>query len=660
MESAKLIETVNRAQAGDEGALQDLYLDIHKNVYYLALRTLGSPEDAEDITQDVFIAMRDKIAELREPAAFYRWINRVTANKCMNLLHKRNRLTSIDDEESIAEPEEDDPLRLPDKAFDDAETRKLIVQVIDNLPDSQRVCIYFYYYQQLTIAQISEELGVNENTVKSRLALARAKIKSELERKEREEGIKLYAVPLALTPILRKTLEEFVMPEGVTERIWENVTKAASGVSGDGSAGTGQPGVGGTAANPVASVAGVTKVGMTMAAKIMIGVAAAAVITAGAVFLPPMFNSTGNTPPPGVTETPMGTRNLFESGTYEGEYDTSGKRSGYGIWIYDNFRYEGYWDNDMPNGEGTLYETNTLPASREPGITYHTETTVHGNWINGFSDSLITLNWVMENGEMFTWTLDTANGYPTQNGKVYTADGLTDLNYTTDWMIAGVPPWADVKTDSSIAPPSGGNSSGGRDETRGEEGANLTGRAMLTLKDIENWGFHKGMTFDELRDLGLIYDDPYGMTLDDFLEDRDRNPDDYANWARGFSENPEVRVYTDNLLIDGVTVNEGDTALGPHGLAVGMTLEEVVKLFYCDNPALMEYAENPSADNVPEFGTKIYSDPSEGLEGVIYTGLDGKITSLTYGMWRNMFLDIYMENNRVTHFRMYFVYADDN
>lgn len=226
LETEKLIETVSKARLGDKNALQNLYLDAHRSVYYLALRMLKNPEDAEDITQEVFITVHEKISELREPATFYKWLNQITANRCNGFLRKFKGIARLDDEEEILGPTENNPLNLPDKAIEDEATRKIILDVIVALPDGQRACVLYYYYQQYTIAQIADMLELNENTVKSRLSLARAKIRAALEEKEKKEGIKLYGIPLALTPILWQDMEQFSIPEGVVERMWENISQS--------------------------------------------------------------------------------------------------------------------------------------------------------------------------------------------------------------------------------------------------------------------------------------------------------------------------------------------------------------------------------------------------------------------------------------------------
>ena len=229
MEPGRLVDLVARSSRGDINAEHMLYLDAYKSVFYLALRMVKNPEDAEDITQDVFIIVHEKISGLREPAAFYKWINQITVNQCNALLRKYKGIAMVDDgDDIIALIADDDPNNLPDKAIDDEATRQIILNVIDTLPDSQRVCIMMYYYSQFPVAEIAEMLGTNENTVKTRLSLARAKIRAALEEKEKKEGIKLYGIPLALTPILRQAMEQYVMPNGADARMWQTIRETIS------------------------------------------------------------------------------------------------------------------------------------------------------------------------------------------------------------------------------------------------------------------------------------------------------------------------------------------------------------------------------------------------------------------------------------------------
>ncbi|MCL1822608.1 MAG: sigma-70 family RNA polymerase sigma factor [Oscillospiraceae bacterium] len=263
MDKKKLTEVVKSAQTGDNTALETLYREYTKPVYFLALKILANKEDSEDITQEVFIHMFQKIADLKNPETFPTWLNRITSNKCTDFLRKKRVTLNIEDEE-IAQTEffeESDPLLVPEKALDNAETVKLITDIIDNLPLPQRVCVYYYYYEHLTIAQIAENLGANESTVKNRLALAREKIRKAIESLEKKDGIKLYGVvPLMITPILRIALQQFQMPQGSVNEMLGNITAEVTATVAEtaGTASTTTTATAGTTSTATTGTAGTT------------------------------------------------------------------------------------------------------------------------------------------------------------------------------------------------------------------------------------------------------------------------------------------------------------------------------------------------------------------------------------------------------------------
>jgi len=230
MESNRLAKLIENAKQGDRNALEELFSDAFGSIYRLALRILKNQEDAEDITQEVFITIQQKISDLREPAAFYAWANQITANKCNRFFNRHKGLIRSDDEDELLSIADDDPENMPDKALDDDATRKIIMTVIDNLPDNQRMCILLFYYGQLTVADIAVALETNENTVKTRLSMARAKIRAALEEKAEKDGIKLWGVPLVLAPIVREAMENMHIPIEVQARINDSV--ANSDISG--------------------------------------------------------------------------------------------------------------------------------------------------------------------------------------------------------------------------------------------------------------------------------------------------------------------------------------------------------------------------------------------------------------------------------------------
>ena len=197
-----------------EKAFETIYKEFSKAAYFLALKIMKDPQIAEDITQDVFVKVFQKIDDLKEPQAFPAWFKRITVNQCTYILKKNNKLPIADDEENsqLEFVEETDDRLLPEKSLDNSETARLITEIVDKLPTPQRVCVYYYYYEQLSVADIAETLTVSENTIKTRLSLAREKIRKGLKKLEEKDGIKLYSIAPIIIPALLKTMSETQVP----------------------------------------------------------------------------------------------------------------------------------------------------------------------------------------------------------------------------------------------------------------------------------------------------------------------------------------------------------------------------------------------------------------------------------------------------------------
>jgi|GEM_PF-6344892 len=201
----KLNNAVKDVQSGKNEAFALLYEEFKQPTYFRAVNIVGEVTEAEDIVQEVFIAAFQKIKSLQNPETFPSWLNKITVSKCADFLRKRQAAESEPDGAVNGDFEQvTDEKLIPDTAVANAETARIIYEIIQQLPLPQRACVYFFYYERLTVAEIAAELSCNENTVKTRLSLAREKIRAELEKREDEDGLKLYnAVPLLLIPIMK-------------------------------------------------------------------------------------------------------------------------------------------------------------------------------------------------------------------------------------------------------------------------------------------------------------------------------------------------------------------------------------------------------------------------------------------------------------------------
>ena len=282
MEKAELTALVVKAQSGDPGAMEELLRAAHTSVSYQCRKLLRDPRDAEDMTQEVLLAVYTKLNTLKTPEAFWGWLNQTTANRCYNAMKRfRVELQFAEDEEGhsfLDSLEELDEQQVPDKALDNAETARMIEEIVEGLPDAQRLCTLMYYYDEMSVRDIAENLGVPENTVKSRLNYARKAIRERVLDYEKK-GVKLYGLsPLPfLLFFLRRAAGEGAdgaKAAAVAKQVMEAGAAAAAGAGSTAAASTAAAGSSAAAAGGLSAklIAGV------LAGVLLVGGGAAAVI----------------------------------------------------------------------------------------------------------------------------------------------------------------------------------------------------------------------------------------------------------------------------------------------------------------------------------------------------------------------------------------------
>lgn len=202
-------KTIRAAVRGDEAALTELYEKTYSSVYNTIKFMVRDEDAALDILQDSYVKAFRSLDTLQDPARFGAWMRRIAHNRAIDYLRQQRTVSlgSLVAGESGDEVElEDDRTdNLPEVAIDKQETTRLLGEILDALPDDQRVCVTMYYYDQLSVREIADELGVSEATIKSRLMYGRKKIEQQVKALERR-GVRLYgAAPAALLMWLFRT-----------------------------------------------------------------------------------------------------------------------------------------------------------------------------------------------------------------------------------------------------------------------------------------------------------------------------------------------------------------------------------------------------------------------------------------------------------------------
>ena len=184
MEQEKLLELIRRSRERDLDAQEELVRTAQSRVYYHCKKMLKHEETAWDATQDVLLTMITSLDQLQEPAAFWGWVDGITADRCKHLLstsHKERQLPEDEEGSALLESVEDlEETLTPDKGLDNEVTRRMILGLVDALPPEQRMTVLFYYYDEMTVKQIAEAMDISEDTVKSRLNDARRSIEESI------------------------------------------------------------------------------------------------------------------------------------------------------------------------------------------------------------------------------------------------------------------------------------------------------------------------------------------------------------------------------------------------------------------------------------------------------------------------------------------------
>jgi len=174
---------IERAQAGDLAAFNELVIEYQSLVCNLCLRMLGQQQAAEDAAQEAFINAWRNIGSFRGDS-FRAWLLRIAANLCRDELRRRVRRpsSSLDTalEAGMPDPLDDDP--LPEESALNAELRVSLEAALGELPEEQRTAIVLCDIEGLDYAEIAVAMNTSLGTVKSRIARARMRMREVMLR----------------------------------------------------------------------------------------------------------------------------------------------------------------------------------------------------------------------------------------------------------------------------------------------------------------------------------------------------------------------------------------------------------------------------------------------------------------------------------------------
>src|SRR4030088_3604051 len=120
---------VERCQKGDWSAFTELVVRYQRPIYNAAFWVLRKPEDANDITQVVFLRIAERLDDYDPRFKFFSWIYRIAVNESLNLLRRNGREDALDDEVGLAGPDGDDPEHRASAAEATARIRSALMKL---------------------------------------------------------------------------------------------------------------------------------------------------------------------------------------------------------------------------------------------------------------------------------------------------------------------------------------------------------------------------------------------------------------------------------------------------------------------------------------------------------------------------------------------------
>lgn len=175
---------VKAVLTGARGAFEQLMAHHKKLVWHLVYRMVQHPEDARELSQEVFLRVYERLNQYRSESSLATWIGRIAYTITLRHLEKKQLPMQVIPEDEGGDTSEvsqvSDGFDL-EAAWADAELMAHVAAAIDCLPAIQRTLVTLYHLEELGVDEIAQITGLPNGTVKNYLFRARQKLKTHLQ-----------------------------------------------------------------------------------------------------------------------------------------------------------------------------------------------------------------------------------------------------------------------------------------------------------------------------------------------------------------------------------------------------------------------------------------------------------------------------------------------
>ena len=182
-------ELIERARSGDDSAFNQIVQAYRKRILGTISRTIGRPEDVEDVGQEVFLRLYYSLDQLRTPEVFEPWLYRLTVNAAYDYLRRQRRR-----QESRMSDLSEQQVMLADAAAGGkrqneeqrrTKVRELAESLLGQVSEEDRILLTLKEVEGLSLKELEKIYRVNENALKVRLFRARQRVLKAYEAQEK-------------------------------------------------------------------------------------------------------------------------------------------------------------------------------------------------------------------------------------------------------------------------------------------------------------------------------------------------------------------------------------------------------------------------------------------------------------------------------------------
>jgi RNA polymerase sigma factor (sigma-70 family) len=180
------LNLIDQLKKGDESAFREIVETRQGMVYNTVLGLLQNAEDAEDITQDVFIKVFESIHQFKGESAFSTWLYRIAVTSALEYLRKKKRkkrfafVTSLfgDDQNPLHDPPD---FVHPGVQMDNRENARILLETIKKLPENQRIAFTLHKIEALSYQETADIMQTSISAIESLIHRARQNLKKMLK-----------------------------------------------------------------------------------------------------------------------------------------------------------------------------------------------------------------------------------------------------------------------------------------------------------------------------------------------------------------------------------------------------------------------------------------------------------------------------------------------